>query len=164
MTFIGLLSIFHVFFQEALKKTCILKEIISPHDIPSGGKSATNTSPLGLPATVPPPTDGADGSTTTAPDGADGSAPAAPPAAAPEPPAAAQDGADGPVPAAPAPVSTAEPCWVDSPNQLAPVTAVEEDPEAPTSPEGEESRPTYVVHPQAIAGVLALLRGWGCEG
>ena len=59
--------------------------------------------------------------------------------------------------------STAEPCWVDPPNQLVPV-AVVEDPDAPTSTEGEESGPTYVAQPHALAGVLALLRGWGCEG
>ena len=108
------------------KKVISLRSIISPHDIPSGGKSATNTSPLGLPATggaVAAPGDGPPAAPTgpaaarpaappAAPTAPDGSAPTGPPVAPPAAPT-------GP-PGAPAPVSTAEPCWVDPPNQLVP--------------------------------------------
>ena len=39
-----------------------------------------------------------------------------------------------------------------------------ESPDAPTSPPDVAEQGPFVVQPQTIAGVLALLRGWGCEG
>ena len=50
MFFSGSKEIFEISYS---KKVISLRSIISPHDIPSGGKSATNTSPLGLPAAAP---------------------------------------------------------------------------------------------------------------